>query len=265
MGKAKKRISIAILVIVVLLALFASLIGFISDFLWFKEMGYLSVFFKQLVTQLTVGIPTLIIITGLVYLYLTKLRKGYFAKIASSEETNLKKLKITTLILSIVFGIFATVMTVMQLWFEILKFSNSTSFGIDDPLFGLDISFYIFRLDFLTQLNEILIGVIMGFIILTVIYYIILMAVRTPDVFRENVPPGAEYAGAEGEAFSGSDRYTGESNPFERGNKRTAGGNDFFGKFAEAFMGKKPQAKQSLWSTRKVRPNLLKVRHICCR
>lgn len=162
MGKAKKRISIAILVIVVLLALFASLIGFISDFLWFKEMGYLSVFFKQLVTQLTVGIPTLIIITGLVYLYLTKLRKGYFAKIASSEETNLKKLKITTLILSIVFGIFATVMTVMQLWFEILKFSNSTSFGIDDPLFGLDISFYIFRLDFLTQLNEILIGVIMG-------------------------------------------------------------------------------------------------------
>ena len=36
MGKAKKRISIAILVIVVLLALFASLIGFISDFLWFK-------------------------------------------------------------------------------------------------------------------------------------------------------------------------------------------------------------------------------------
>ena len=225
MGKAKKRISIAILVIVVLLALFASLIGFISDFLWFKEMGYLSVFFKQLVTQLTVGIPTLIIITGLVYLYLTKLRKGYFAKIASSEETNLKKLKITTLILSIVFGIFATVMTVMQLWFEILKFSNSTSFGIDDPLFGLDISFYIFRLDFLTQLNEILIGVIMGFIILTVIYYIILMAVRTPDVFKEEVPPDARYAGPEEE-------YN-KDNPFTQNKKKTAKNNDFFGKFAE--------------------------------
>ena len=236
MGKAKKRISIAILVIVVLLALFASLIGFISDFLWFKEMGYLSVFFKQLVTQLTVGIPTLIIITGLVYLYLTKLRKGYFAKIASSEETNLKKLKITTLILSIVFGIFATVMTVMQLWFEILKFSNSTSFGIDDPLFGLDISFYIFRLDFLTQLNEILIGVIMGFIILTVIYYIILMAVRTPDVFKEEVPPDARYAGPEEE-------YN-KDNPFTQNKKKTAKNNDFFGKFAEAFMGKGFSPKQ---------------------
>lgn len=236
MGKAKKRISIAILVIVVLLALFASLIGFISDFLWFKEMGYLSVFFKQLVTQLTVGIPTLIIITGLVYLYLTKLRKGYFAKIASSEETNLKKLKITTLILSIVFGIFATAMTVMQLWFEILKFSNSTSFGIDDPLFGLDISFYIFRFDFLTQLNEILIGVIMGFIILTVIYYIILMAVRTPDVFKEEVPPDARYAGPEEE-------YN-KDNPFTQNKKKTAKNNDFFGKFAETFMGKGFSSKQ---------------------
>lgn len=243
MEKAKKRLSLILLAIAVVIVLFVSLIGFIADLLWFKEMGYLSVFFKQLVTQLTVGIPTFIVVTGLVYLYLNKLRKGYFAKIASSEEVNMKSLKRTTLVLAIVFGVFATVMTVMQLWFEILKFANSTSFDINDPLFGLDISFYIFRLDFLTQLNEILIGVIIGFIILTVIYYIVLMTVRTPDVFRENVPPGAEYAGAEGEAFSGSDRYTGESNPFERGNKRAAGGNDFFGKFAEAFMGKKPQAK----------------------
>ncbi len=237
MGKAKKRISIAILVIVVLLALFASLIGFISDFLWFKEMGYLSVFFKQLVTQLTVGVPTLIIITGLVYLYLSKLKKGYFAKIASSEETNLKKLNITTLVLSIVFGIFATAMTVIQLWFEILKFSNSTSFGIADPLFGLDVSFYIFRLDFLTQLNEILIGVIMGFIVLTVIYYIILMTVRTPDVFKEEVPPDAAYAGSEEEQYN-------QDNPFARNKKKSAKDNDFFGKFAEAFMGKNFTPKQ---------------------
>ena len=123
---------------------------------------------------------------------------------------------------SIVFGIFATAMTVMQLWFEILKFSNSTSFGIDDPLFGLDISFYIFRFDFLTQLNEILIGVIMGFIILTVIYYIILMAVRTPDVFKEEVPPDARYAGPEEE-------YN-KDNPFTQNKKKTAKNNDFFGK-----------------------------------
>lgn len=210
MGKGQKRLSFIILAIVLVVVLFVSLIGFIADFLWFKEMGYLSVFFKKLVTQLTVGVPTFIVVTGLVYLYLSKLKKGYFSKIASSEETDMKKLRKTTIALSAVFGIFATVMTIMQLWFEILKFANGTSFDISDPLFNMDISFYIFKLDFLTQLNEILIGVIIGFIILTVIYYIILMTVRTPDVFKEEVPPDAQPA-------DGEERYSGSSNPFENG------------------------------------------------
>lgn len=237
MEKTKKRLSLIILILVLIVGLFASLIGFISDFLWFKEMGYLSVFFKQIVTQLEVGIPTFVVITGLVYLYLNKLRKGYFSKIASSEETNMKKLGKTTAVLSVVFGLFATVMTVTRLWFEILKFANSTSFDIADPLFNFDISFYIFKLDFLTQLNELLIGVIIGFVILTLIYYIILMTVRTPDVFKDEVPPDAEPVGDDEE------RYTGSSNPFGSGNKRAANANDFFGKFTEAFTGKKAAPK----------------------
>lgn len=237
MEKRQRRLSIIILIAVLIIGLFVSLIGFISDFLWFREMGYLSVFFKQIVTQLKVGIPTFVVISVLVYLYLNRLKKGYFSKIASSEDTNLKKLGKTTVVLSILFGIFATIMAVMQLWFEILKFANSTSFDLNDPLFGFDISFYIFKLDFLTQLNDILIGIIIGFVLLTIIYYIILMTVRTPDVFKEQVPPEAEFAGDRDE------RYSGSSNPFENGNKRTNNPNDFFGKFSEAFTGKKPQAK----------------------
>lgn len=237
MGKGQKRLSFVLLALVLIVVLFVSLIGFIADFLWFKEMGYLSVFFKKMVTQLTVGIPTFIIVTGLVYVYLNKLKKGYFSKIASSEETNLKKLKKTTLVLSAVFGLFATIMAIMDLWFEILKFANSTSFDLKDPLFNMDISFYIFKLDFLSQLNDILIGIIIGFILLTVIYYIILMTVRTPDVFKEEVPPDAEFADGEGERYSGSD------NPFANGNRRTSDANEFFGKFSEAFTGKKFQAK----------------------
>ena len=111
MDKANQKVSIILFVVILIVVLFLGLIGFIADFMWFKEMGYLSVFFKQLVTQLTVGIPTFIVITILVYLYLGMLRKGYFSHIASSEATNMKKLKKVTLALSAVFGIFATVMT----------------------------------------------------------------------------------------------------------------------------------------------------------
>ena len=235
MEKLERKIMTVILVIVIIAALFLGLVGFIADFMWFKEMGYIAVFFKQLVTQLTVGIPTFIVVTGLVMLYLHHLRKSYFSKIASSEATDMKKLKRTTNILAVVFGAVATCMTVVQLWFEILKFANSSDFDIKDPLFKLDVSFYLFKLDFLSQLNEIMIGVIVGFVLLTVIYYIILMTVRTPDVFKEEVPPQAEAAADE-------ERYTGNSNPFG-GGSQNGQAKDPFTKFAEAFTGKKFEAK----------------------
>src|SRR5690625_4558694 len=130
MDKVNRKVSIILFVVILIIVAFVALIGFIADFMWFKEMGYLSVFFKQLVTQLTVGVPTFIVITILVYLYLSMLRKGYFSQIASSEATNMKRLKKTTIALSVLFGIFATVMTVWRLWLDILKFANSTDFDI---------------------------------------------------------------------------------------------------------------------------------------
>ena len=238
-GKAKfeRKISIVLMVVILILVLFLTMIQFITDFMWFKEMGYTDVFFKQLVTQLTVGVPTFVVVTALVHLYLTHLKKTYFAKIASSEETNLKGLKKTTLVLSVIFGAIATFMAVSQLWFEILKFANSTSFDLADPLFKLDISFYIFRLEFLKQLNEILIGVIIGFVALTIIYYIVLMTVRTPDVFKEETPQ-ADFADE-----AGGERYNAGTNPFGGGQQGSGAGNanDPFSKFAEAFGGKKFQ------------------------
>ncbi|MBR3705690.1 MAG: UPF0182 family protein [Firmicutes bacterium] len=246
-GKFQQKLSIAIAVLVIIAMLFLTMIQFITDFLWFKEMGYVDVFFKELTTQLKVGIPTFVVVSGLVWVYLTHLRKSYFAKIASSEDTNIKKLKKTTVLLALIFGAISTFMAVSQLWFEFLKFANSTNFDITDPIFNVDISFYIFKLEFLKQLNEILIGVIIGFVALTIVYYIILMTMRTPDVFKEEAPqpdPAEEYA-QYGEAAFGEERYSGSAdpfshNPFENGTKKAE---DPFRKFADAFGGKKFERK----------------------
>ena len=208
-NKFQRKVMIVIAVIVVIGVLFFSLVNFIANFLWFKEMGYLDVFFKQLVTQLTVGIPTFIVVAVLVYLYLNHLRKSYFKQIVSGEETDIKKLKKTTLVLDLIFSLGATYFAVTSLWFEILKFANSTGFNIDDPLFHMDISFYIFKLEFLSKLNELLIGVIVGFIALTIIYYIVLITVRTPDMFKETPPQQEAYGQSSDET-----RYSGSSDPF---------------------------------------------------
>ena len=73
----KRKLGLKGLVVVILLVilLFAALIGFITDFLWFRELDYVSVFFTKLFTQLKIGIPTFIVVTFLAYVYLKFLKR----------------------------------------------------------------------------------------------------------------------------------------------------------------------------------------------
>ncbi|QAT44171.1 UPF0182 family protein [Aminipila luticellarii] len=180
-----------LLVLVILFGLFFSLIGFFTDFLWFKELNYVSVFFTKLFTQLKIGVPAFIIITILAYLYLKVLKRGYFKKVASDDAVNEKTLNRTAWGLSAVFGALLSTTVASNLWFEILQYLNSTSFGVKDPLFGNDVSFYVFKLQFISGLNSMGLGIIVAFAILTFIFYTVLLSLRRPQVF-EHTPPEPE-------------------------------------------------------------------------
>ena len=184
MKKGKIGIKALLIGILLLAAVFISLIGYITDFLWFKELGYTTVFFTKVFTQMKIGIPVFLVITLITYVYLKLLKRGYFKKVESQDVPNEKLLNKMTWGLAAVFSAAFSLIIVSQLWFEILKFINSTSFGIKDPMFNLDISFYVFKLDFITQLNQLMIGVLIGFGIITVIYYLMLMSIRKPEIFE---------------------------------------------------------------------------------
>lgn len=211
-GKPQRRLSIVILFIVIIIGLFLLLVNFITDWMWFAEMKYVSVFFKELFTQLKIGIPTFIVIGLLMDVYFSRLRKGYFAHIASHEETDMKKLGRYTKLTAAVFALIIAFYASSKLWFKILEFTNSTSFHKKDPLFGLDISFYIFKLDFLKELNELLIGVILLFIIVTLIYYMILITMHSPDIMEED-DSTADFTD-DGERYTGSNNPFGDDSPF---------------------------------------------------
>jgi len=202
--KEKKKIGMKGIVILlfVLISLFLALIGFLTDLLWFKELGYLSVFFKQLLTQIEIGIPLFVILTVITFVFLKMLKRGYYKKVESAEIVNEKRLTQITFLISVLFAGVVSFLTAKALWFEALKFMNSTDFNIADPLFNLDISFYVFKLQFVDMLNTLVIGVVIGYVILTVIYYSILLSMRTPRIF--------ETVG--GEDFNDEERFTGGEN-----------------------------------------------------
>ena len=208
-GKGQQKFSLVLLVLVLVVGAFLLLVNFITDWMWFKEVGYVSVFFTQLFTELKFGIPMFIILALFINLYLRLLKRGYFKKITSHEATDLKKLNRITWLISIVSSAIASFYAISLLWFNILQFVNSSDFGINDPMFNLDISFYVFRLEFLKQLNEMLIGAVVLVVIITVVYYTVLLTMHSPDVFQQD---------AEEPESDGSDeeeRYTGGESPFQ--------------------------------------------------
>lgn len=178
---------------IIVLLIIARSAGFLTDWMWFKELGYTKVFWTQLATEVKLGAAIFIISGLLVRLYLNSLRKGYFSKIESHDIPDMHKLSVLSWVISVFFGLVAAVVSATSTWQSFLMFANSSKFGLKDPIFGLDISFYVFKLDFLTKLNSITILVIVGVVIVTLIYYAVLLSVRTPDIFdREDFFERAE-------------------------------------------------------------------------
>ncbi|MBQ4595622.1 MAG: UPF0182 family protein, partial [Firmicutes bacterium] len=242
--KKKRKLGLkgGIIVVLLIVLLFVMLIGFITDFLWFKELDYVSVFFTKLFTQLKIGIPVFVIVTFLAYVYLKFLKRGYFRKVTSNEETNHGRLNLISWGLAAVYGAVATYFAVTKLWFQFLQFANSSKFDHADPLFDNDISFYVFKLGFIESANELLIFLLIAFAALTLIYYSVLLAMRTPQIFEQAAPE-------EPEVEPDEDRYDGSG--FGQGGFSQGFGNvnDMFGKFADQFnkkgvFNKKPKAKK---------------------
>lgn len=57
-----------VLAVIAFLLLVFALVGVITDFLWFKELGYVSVFFTKLLTQIKIGVPVFIVV-GFWYIF----------------------------------------------------------------------------------------------------------------------------------------------------------------------------------------------------
>lgn len=71
--KHRRRVVFAIILAVLILLIL--LVNFITDWMWFAEMNYVSVFFTKLFTQLRIGIPMFLILWLLTDLYLKHLKK----------------------------------------------------------------------------------------------------------------------------------------------------------------------------------------------
>ena len=154
--KKPSPLAITLTILAVITGALVALSGFYVDWLWFNSVGFTDVWTTVLTTKVALfviaGLLTSLIISLNVYL---AFRRRPFYVPTSVEADNLERYRATIdPIRKLAFAGIALVLfyfggtSATNLWTSWLLFRNSTEFGVQDPQFGLDISFFAFRLPF---------------------------------------------------------------------------------------------------------------------
>jgi len=159
-------VSVFLLLAVVLVLLFAATM--ITDWFWFGEVGYQSVFLTSLLSRLGLRLVTALFFFTVIYLNLRFTTRYLHTEPETYEADNVvplrkyvvdrffdkKKLNILFISVSVLIAIVFSSAAIGN-WLMVQQFLNKTAFGIKDPIFDLDASFYIFTLPFLRMLYSV--------------------------------------------------------------------------------------------------------------
>jgi len=149
-----------VLAVIILFALGSSLLGFYTEWLWFQSLGYTSVFIRLIQFKFFLGLVMGLLSALLFYLngrLLLRWAEPPFSldlpsfpfKIPYGLETRLRFLLLPAAILvGVIWGASAA-----GNWESFQLFRHGLSVGQKDPVFGEDLSFYLFRLPFLRYLS----------------------------------------------------------------------------------------------------------------
>lgn len=166
-GNSSYRTYIIIAVIIALFIIASISKGIYTEWLWFDSTGYSTVYTTVL------GTRTLLFFSVAIIFF------AFFAgnlllasRLAPRTKLNsiLPRFKIPLIIgailLSIIFGLIA-----QRNWLLVLEFLNRQPFGVMDPAFGREISFYVFSVPFMNMVRNTLMGIfVISFIAVTMIY-----------------------------------------------------------------------------------------------
>lgn len=156
-SKNKNVLLWAVSIIAFLGFIFANkIVALLTDFLWFKELNLSSIFMTTIGSKigcgLIAGLAALAVIYANIFIA-TRLARNSERFTGILETQLLQLLSRIPLVGAVLFLASIVVASMIgsgasNAWELYLKFANAVPFGINDPLFGKDISFFVFQLPF---------------------------------------------------------------------------------------------------------------------
>ena len=169
MSFKNKMIIILTSIFSLVIYLFISIRGQYLDLLSINEK-YIEIFNQNFKYQLIITIVSFIFIFLSIYINNIFIKKGlkkFF------EEEKKKEVKLPNKSIAFVIATIGSVITNNIFFDKLIMFLNSAWFGKNDPIFNLDIGYYVFQKPFLETILTYLIFFISIITIYTIIYYII--------------------------------------------------------------------------------------------
>jgi uncharacterized protein len=161
--KRKQSLIFFTVLAILFIVTISTTVSLYTDWLFFNELNYESVFKKIFSTKLLLGMISGLFSLVFLLINITVANKASFppvdllfegqTRISFNIEMLGKWVKPLTLIIGIIASFFAGIWG-SALWKEVLVFHNRMNTGIGDPIFGKDISFYIFQLPLLGYMKD---------------------------------------------------------------------------------------------------------------
>jgi uncharacterized membrane protein (UPF0182 family) len=140
-----------LLVVVGLLFVVPSAVGYYTDWLWFRELGYDSVFIRSINAQFTVFVATFLAVFLFIYLNIRLAGRAFnrphvvLGRGVDGQQISVDRRRLTRMALwiSLMVGL-ALGLAGANDWLTWLSAFHAVPFGDRDPLFGRDVAFYVF-------------------------------------------------------------------------------------------------------------------------
>jgi uncharacterized protein len=175
------RIALIVLagLLVVLVASARGLAGFYTDWLWFDSVGRRDVWTGLLTSQLVLAAMFTLVFAVILWVSLAVTDRFAPAWRPGGPEDELlrryqdmmsRRAGLARTVVSVAAGLLAGLSMASQ-WESWLLFLNGSPVGITDPQFGMDVSFYLFRLPFISLVIDWLFASLVVILFITAIAY----------------------------------------------------------------------------------------------
>lgn len=168
-----KIITLSVIAFIILVGILS--VGLLTDYIWMDSEGFRSVFTTVLSSKVLLAAIGFVVFLVLSLSTLFWIRSSYISYLDKERlpQVILNKKTSSAIIFgtSLLIGLFGSSLVQGIGWEPLLKFLNQAAFGISDPYFEMDISFYMYTLPILKIALNLLLGLAIFFFLIEAGFY----------------------------------------------------------------------------------------------